>query len=859
MNDQDREFNFLIQVQARDLTQLRQKLQEGREAASFLSQHVNELFTQEDFDSQEGQNPREQLAEGCRLAQCLARRLCPENLEDEDDDDEEQVPSELDPRNNDVLAEVQVGEVTQLLQQLQEKRETYFFLNQHLKDFFIQKIPDNHQSQNHGKQLTEGSRLVEPFIYKKSAENRNDEVDDEEVSLVSSRHTSHLQEVKVKELFTDSLGEQYFHPFTHTHLLDSQELLRGSALPLDGPKVSPALNQDKVNSDASFQMRKPATKEGDTPEGSFENTCGIQDGFIEAASVLKEKIFKGKSLLSKWRIACRFPGPGYKELNSDVCFEMKLEGDTPKGSVDHTPGFQHGFIDATNVLKWKILKRKLLFSRCRIVCRFPELEQTGFSCPTAHVTSVYPYLEFPWASTMSGHPSPSPVCTVDCVPRQSWCPDTSSALELNSDVCFEMELEGDAPEGSVDYTPWFQHGFIDATNVLKRKIVQRKLLFSRCRIVCVFPELEQTGFSCPTAHVTSVCSYLKFPWASTLSGHPSPSPVCTVDCVPRQRLCPDTLSALELNSEACFEMKLEGDGPKGSVDHTPGFQHGLTDATNVLKWKILKRKLLLRRCRIVCRFPELGQTGLSCPIAHVTSVCSYLEFPWTSTSSECLFPFPVCAMTCVPIRHWCPNTLSVIELNSGACSEMKLEGDAAEGSGDHTPEFQQGLIDATNVLKWKLLKTKLLLSRCQIGCRFPELGQRELNLNAFFGMKQPPKIEGDVPEDSVDHACGIHHGFIDAPNVLKQKVIKRILLLSKCRIESRFPGSTYRGVFCPTSDVIPIYPYLGFLRPATLSGPPSTSPVCILNAAPPQCCRPHTLSVTDTKCCWNKKRYWQFK
>jgi hypothetical protein len=48
----------------------------------------------------------------------------------------------------------------------------------------------------------------------------------------------------VKEVFTDSLGEQYFHPFTPPYLLDSQELLRGSALPLDGPKVSPALNQD---------------------------------------------------------------------------------------------------------------------------------------------------------------------------------------------------------------------------------------------------------------------------------------------------------------------------------------------------------------------------------------------------------------------------------------------------------------------------------------------------------------------------------------------------------------------------------------------------------------------------------------
>jgi hypothetical protein len=62
-----------------------------------------------------------------------------------------------------------VGEVTQLFQQLQEERETYFSLNQHLKDLFIQKIPDNHQSQDHGEQLSEGSRLVEPFIYKKSA------------------------------------------------------------------------------------------------------------------------------------------------------------------------------------------------------------------------------------------------------------------------------------------------------------------------------------------------------------------------------------------------------------------------------------------------------------------------------------------------------------------------------------------------------------------------------------------------------------------------------------------------------------------------------------------------------------------
>nr|XP_020040132.1 uncharacterized protein LOC109699702 [Castor canadensis] len=483
----------------------------------------------------------------------------------------------------------------------------------------------------------------------------------------------------------------------------------------------------------------------------------------------------------------------FSVLNSDVCFEMELEGDAPEGSVDYTPWFQHGLIDATNVLKGKIMQRKLLFSRCRIVCIFPELEQTGLFCPIPNVSSECSYLECPRASTWSVHPSPSPVCIVECVPTQHWCPDTSSALVLNSDVCFEMELEGDAPEGSVDYTPWFQHGLIDATNVLKGKIMQRKLLFSRCRIVCIFPELEQTGLFCPIPNVSSECSYLECPRASTWSVHPSPSPVCIVECVPTQHWCPDTSSALVLNSDVCFEMELEGDAPEGSVDYTPWFQHGLIDATNVLKGKIMQRKLLFSRCRIVCIFPELEQT----------------------------------------------------ELNSDACFEVKLEGSAPEGPVDHTPGFQHGLINATNDLKRKILKTKQLFSRCQIGCRFPELGRRELNLNAFFGMKQPPKIEGDVPEDSVDHACGIHHGFIDAPNVLKQKVIKRILLLSKRRIESRFPGSTYRGMFCPTSDVISIYPYLGFLRTATLSDPPSTSPVCILNAAPPQCCHPHTLNVTE--------------
>jgi hypothetical protein len=50
------------------------------------------------------------------------------------------------------------------------------------------------------------------------------------------------------------------------------------------------------------------------------------------------------------------------ELTVNVSFEMKnfatQDGDAPKGLVDNPHGFQYGLIDATNILKEMITKRK---------------------------------------------------------------------------------------------------------------------------------------------------------------------------------------------------------------------------------------------------------------------------------------------------------------------------------------------------------------------------------------------------------------------------------------------------------------------------------------------------------------------
>jgi hypothetical protein len=70
-------------------------------------------------------------------------------------------------RKDDGLIQVQVGEVTQLLQQLQEKNEVSFSLSQHLKDLHTQENPDNQQDQ--GEQLAEACRVVESFVYMISA------------------------------------------------------------------------------------------------------------------------------------------------------------------------------------------------------------------------------------------------------------------------------------------------------------------------------------------------------------------------------------------------------------------------------------------------------------------------------------------------------------------------------------------------------------------------------------------------------------------------------------------------------------------------------------------------------------------
>ncbi|KAI4579749.1 hypothetical protein MJT46_001117 [Ovis ammon polii x Ovis aries] len=106
LDERLRTCDTLIRSQARELTQLRQTLQHGKDDSVLLKQHLKDLLTHNDQGSHQGQGFRERLSEGYRLAERIAYKLSPEIYEDDDD---EQAQEKLTPSME--LQEVEKREV----------------------------------------------------------------------------------------------------------------------------------------------------------------------------------------------------------------------------------------------------------------------------------------------------------------------------------------------------------------------------------------------------------------------------------------------------------------------------------------------------------------------------------------------------------------------------------------------------------------------------------------------------------------------------------------------------------------------------------------------------------------------------
>ncbi|XP_032158632.1 putative neuroblastoma breakpoint family member 5 [Mustela erminea] len=105
--------HLLIQDQAKELTRLYKKLREGEEVSQLLFQHLEALLIHDGADHSQGPGLRGQLAEGRRLAKCLARKLSPENYDHDGDDDDNDDEEEEEGEEETTLTIVQYNQMDQ--------------------------------------------------------------------------------------------------------------------------------------------------------------------------------------------------------------------------------------------------------------------------------------------------------------------------------------------------------------------------------------------------------------------------------------------------------------------------------------------------------------------------------------------------------------------------------------------------------------------------------------------------------------------------------------------------------------------------------------------------------------------------
>ncbi|XP_063554566.1 putative neuroblastoma breakpoint family member 7 [Gorilla gorilla gorilla] len=320
-----RQYKVLVHSQEQELTQLREKLREGRDASHSLNQDLQALLTPDKHDNSQGQDFREQLAEGCRLARHLVHKLCPENDTDEDENDKakelDKVQESPAPREEQKAEEKEVPEDS-----LEECAITYS--NSH--------GPSDSNPPHKNIKITSEEDKVNSILVVDSKssqdewqdalnilpENQNDQEEEEGKAPVLPRK---LQESEEKEVLQDSPEERVTTSCSDHDGSQSYQPCEGTFLALVEQKVCSAqdvasehsnskgeetpLGFPELGLEASLGMKNPPQLEGDALEGSADNTHGHQViGHIHASSVLKPKMIKRKLPFSKWRLACRFSG-----------------------------------------------------------------------------------------------------------------------------------------------------------------------------------------------------------------------------------------------------------------------------------------------------------------------------------------------------------------------------------------------------------------------------------------------------------------------------------------------------------------------------------------------------------------------
>ncbi|XP_074251759.1 NBPF family member NBPF4-like [Saimiri boliviensis] len=444
-----RQYKALVHSQAKELTQLREKLREGRDASRSLYQHLKALLTPGDPDKPQDQHLQVQLAEGHRLAERLVNKLSPESDEDEDegvtDEEVEKVQESPAPRGVQKAEEKEVPQDS--LEECAVPRPN------------SRGTSDSNQPHRSATVTFEGDKVDPALVVDSECSqdeeeetsnilpgNQTDHEKEEGKAPVPPRLSQELPEVKEQEVPEDSLDEFYLTPSVQRDLPDCHQPYSGILSTLDDQLTCSALDvaspsqetcpQGTCSGDLSYYLSEVQASQTQQEPGTLVPNClrlqldqgfdcgnGLaRQGLSSTTSSFTANADSGTQCLSQELVLEPFVG---------VENPPQLEDDALVGSADNAQGHQvTGYIHASSVLKPKMIKRKLPFSKW-----------------------------IPWPSCLGFR-----------------------ELDLEPSVGMKnpLRLEGDALEGSADNTQGHQvTGHIHASSVLKPKAIKRKLRFSK--------------------------------------------------------------------------------------------------------------------------------------------------------------------------------------------------------------------------------------------------------------------------------------------------------------------------------------------------------------------------------------------
>uniref|UniRef100_A0A0D9S6L3 Olduvai domain-containing protein n=1 Tax=Chlorocebus sabaeus TaxID=60711 RepID=A0A0D9S6L3_CHLSB len=559
------QYKALVHSQARELTQLREKLQEGRDASRSLNQHFKALLTPDDLDKFQGQDLREQPAEGRRLAERLLQKLSPENDEDEDEDEKDEEVEKI--QESPAPREVQMAEEKEVPQDsLEECAVTCS--NSHDPS-------DSNQPHRSTKITSEEDKVDSALVVENEPshdeekealnilpENQNDHEEEEGKAPVLPRQSVEPgEQIKLRDFLISPVVSHVVNPEHHDI---SNSYLHHEVTFL-------ALDEEKVCSAQDVARDYSNSKQDETPLGFLEKQNNLEE--VKGKETVDPRLSRGPLRVDKHEVP--------QESLDGCCLTPSILSDLPHS--------YHPYWSTLYCFEEKQVRLALVD---KIEKDQEEVEDQDPPCPKrSQELPEVKEQEIPEDSVDEVYLTPLVYRDLsDCHQPYS---STLSSLE-DQLACTPLGIASPTnvagPQGT--WSGDLSHHLSEV------QTSQAQLEPSTLVPKCLRLQLDQ-GFHCGNGLgrrglSSTTCSFS----ANADSGNHRPFQVTTYE------------PSLGMKNPP----QLEDDALEGSADNTQGCQViGEIHASSVLKPRIIKRKLPLSKWRLSFRFPGLQVLPLQIP------------------------------------------------------------------------------------------------------------------------------------------------------------------------------------------------------------------------------------------------------